>query len=358
MKRLLAAILSLAMILSLAACNGSTGSDTGSSAGGDAGSSTGDTSGGDTPDVAPEIVIKFGSVNVEGMPDNIYAERVAADLKERSNGRIAMEVYYNSALGDNIAMLEALQLGTVEIGCSSVAFLGGFTDSTHLFDLPYLFKTEEAAYEACDGEIGQAMLADLENIGLHGMCWISMGWRNLTSNEEIRSPQQMNGRKIRTMDNEMHMACWKAMGASAIPMAFTELYTALQNGTIDDEENSWGSFMSAKLYEVQKNIIMTRHIFDAACVTVSDTWWKTLSAEDQELITACFWDNLDWQRQNEREWSASQISAVQEFGNNIIELTEEEWQAFRDATAPVYEKYGPDIGQERIDAIDAINAKY
>lgn len=360
MKKLLAMVLATAMILSLAGCGSPAPADKSTQPSGAAApqSKAADTDAAGTQEAAPEIVFKFGSVNVEGMPDNVYADRVAEEIKEKSNGRIVMEVYYNSALGNNTEVLEALQLGTVEMACSSVAFLGGFTKSTHLFDLPYLFKTQEAAYEVCDGEVGQSILADLQNIGLHGMCWATMGWRNLTSNEEIRSPQQMKGRKIRTMDNEMHMACWEAMGASAIPMAFTELYTALQNGTIDDEENSWGSFVSAKLYEVQKYIINTRHIFDAAAVVASDTWWQTLSAEDQQLITAAFLDNLDWQREFTEQWSADYEAEVQTYGNIVIELTGDEWQAFRDATIPVYDKYKESIGQDLIDKVDAVNAKY
>lgn len=308
--------------------------------------------------VEPEITIKFGSVNNDATPDSEYLRKVAEDIKTRSNGRIVMDIYYNSALGDNIALLEAMQLGTVEMGMSSVAFLGGFTDSTSIFDLPYLFKTREAAFEVCQTEVGLDILDSFSEIGLKGICWANVGYRNLTSNVEIRTPEQMNGRKIRTMDNEMHMACWEAMGASPIPMAFTELYTALQNGTIDDEENSWASFMSAKLYEVQKYVILTGHILDVAPIVASQTWWNSLSAEDQALISECFIGQLEFQLATDIAYAEEQRAYIESLGNIVVDLTDAEWEAFRAAVAPVYEKYGDLVGRDRIAAVDAINAKY
>lgn len=305
------------------------------------------------------IVIKIAHVSQEGVPIDLASNKLGEMLKEKTGGRITVDVFPASALGNNTELLEQLQMGTLEMAISSVAFLGAFTDSTALLDLPYLFQSNEAAEEVLDGEVGQEIFSNLEPAGFKGMTWMATGWRQLTANKEIHKPEDMKGLKIRVMENQMHIDHFNALGASAVPMAFSELYTALQNGTMDAQENPFANIDGNRLYEVQKYIIKTGHIYDTSPLLASKTWWDSLSAADQKVIQECVDEMIVY----ERELSASNEAELEEkIGNNgtnvIITLTDEERQAFRDAAKPVYDKYVPGIGEDLVNKVDEINAKY
>lgn len=305
------------------------------------------------------INIKIAHVSQEGVPIDVAMHELGDMLSERSDGRITVSVFPASALGNNTELLEQLQMGTLEMCISSVAFLGAFTDKTKLLDLPYLFVSNEAAEEVLDGSVGDEMFTSLQDSGFHGLAWLATGWRHVTANKEIHKPEDMKGLKIRVMENQMHIDHFNALGASAVPMAFSELYTALQNGTMDAEENPFANIDGNRLYEVQKYIVKTGHIYDTSPLLASSTWWNTLSADDQELIEECVSEVL----KKERELSAANEAELEEtIGNNgtnvIITLTDEEREAFREAAQPVYDKYVPQIGQELIDQVEQVNAKY
>lgn len=146
------------------------------------------------------IVIKIAHVSQEGVPIDLASNRLGEMLKEKTGGRITVDVFPASALGNNTELLEQLQMGTLEMAISSVAFLGAFTDSTALLDLPYLFQSNEAAEEVLDGEVGQEIFSNLEPAGFKGMTWMATGWRQLTANKEIHKPEDMKGLKIRVME--------------------------------------------------------------------------------------------------------------------------------------------------------------
>lgn len=305
------------------------------------------------------IVIKIAHVSQEGVPIDLASHKLGDMLKEKTGGRITVDVFPASALGNNTELLEQLQMGTLEMAISSVAFLGAFTDSTALLDLPYLFQSNEAAEEVLDGEVGQEIFSNLEPAGFRGMTWMATGWRHLTANKEIHKPEDMKGLKIRVMENQMHIDHFNALGASAVPMAFSELYTALQNGTMDAQENPFANIDGNRLYEVQKYIIKTGHIYDTSPLLASKTWWDSLPASDQALIQECVDEMIVY----ERELSASNEAELEEkIGSNgtneIISLTDEERQAFRDAAKPVYDKYVPGIGEGLVNKVDEINKKY
>lgn len=306
-----------------------------------------------------KIAIKIAHVSQDGVPIDVASKKLGEMLSEKTGGRITVDVFSASALGNNTELLEQLQMGTLEMAISSVAFLGAFTDTTKLLDLPYLFQSNEAAEEVLDGEVGQTIFSNLEPAGFKGMSWLATGWRHVTANKEIHKPEDMAGLKIRVMENQMHIDHFNALGASAIPMAFSELYTALQNGTMDAEENPFANIDGNRLYEVQKYIVKTGHIYDTSPLLASKTWWDSLAETDQQLISDCIKEVTAF----ERELSASNETELEEkIGSNgtniVITLSDEERQAFKDAAQPVYDKYAPEIGQELIDQVNEINSKY
>lgn len=318
-----------------------------------------DTSDGTDYTQGDKIAIKIAHVSQEGVPIDVASKKLGDMLSEKTGGRITVNVFPASALGNNTELLEQLQMGTLEMAISSVAFLGAFTETTKLLDLPYLFQSNEAAEEVLDGDVGQTIFENLKPAGFEGMAWLATGWRHVTANKEIHKPEDMKGLKIRVMENQMHIDHFNALGASAVPMAFSELYTALQNGTMDAQENPFANIDGNRLYEVQKYIIKTGHIYDTSPLLASKTWWDSLSETDQKLIRECVNEMVTY----ERELSASNEAELEEkIGNNgtnvVITLTDEERQAFKDAAQPVYDKYGPEIGEDLINQVNEINQKY
>ncbi|MDD7201195.1 MAG: TRAP transporter substrate-binding protein [Spirochaetales bacterium] len=307
----------------------------------------------------PKITIKIAHVSQAGVPIDVASNEIGKILEEKTGGRITAKVFPNSVLGNNTELMEQLQAGTLEMAISSVAFLGSFTNSTKLLDLPYLFKNNAAAEEILDGPVGQHIFSELESSGFHGLAWLSTGWRHLTANKEIHKPEDMKGLKIRVMENQMHIDHFNALGASAIPMAFSELYTALQNGTMDAEENPFANINGSRLYEVQKYIIKTGHIYDTSPLLASSSWWNTLSASDQDLIQGVVTEALA----KERELSYSNEAELEEkIGHNgsnvVITLSDAERDAFKKAAQPVYDKYGPQIGEDQLKLVEEVNAKH
>ena len=193
------------------------------------------------PTQGEKVTIKIAHVSQAGVPIDVASLKLGEELNKKTGGRITVQVFPASALGNNTELLEQLQMGTLEMAISSVAFLGAFTDSTKLLDLPYLFESDAAAEEVLDGPVGQKIFAQLEPAGFKGVAWLATGWRHVTSNKEVRKPEDLKGQKIRVMENQMHIDHFNALGASAVPMAFSELYTALQNKTMDAEENPFAN---------------------------------------------------------------------------------------------------------------------
>ncbi len=300
--------------------------------------------------------IKIAHVALDITPIAKGMEKLKELIEERSGGRITVEIFPNSELGGNRELIEQLQMGTLEMASPSCAFLGGFTDGTALFDLPYLFDTPEGAYAVFDSEIGDNIMKGLEKNGLVGLGWYAMGWRMVTCNNEVHSPSDMAGLKIRVMENQMHIDHFNALGCSATPMAFSEVYTSLQQGVIDAEENPYSQIYSQRFYEVQKYIIETKHIFDPTPVVMSKVWWDSLTPEDQQLIRECSKEACDWERRIIQETDDGFKDELKD-KVTIVELTDEERQAFREAAQPVYDTYAEQIGEDVIKEAQRIQAE-
>jgi len=306
------------------------------------------------------VTLRLGHVVADDSSLDKGLDKFAELVNEKSGGAMTIEVYPNSALGDNTAMAEQLQLGSLDLMAPSVAALSGFTSSTAVFDLPYLFKNEAAAEEVLDGEIGAKIGESLEPSGFHVLSWMTQSWRHVTCNKEVRKPSDMAGLKIRTMDSEYHMAHFNALGASAIPMAFSELYTALQQHTIDAQENPYTNIVNSRFYEVQDYVIETAHIYDACPLMVSTLTWDKLSDDQKNIINEAAAEATVWERAEVKSDDDANRKVVEDSGTTVIQLTDEERNAFREASQSVYDAFEKAQGQDGIDmvtAIEAVNAK-
>lgn len=301
---------------------------------------------------APELTIKVAHVIAAGTPLDKMAHKFAELLKEKSGGKMVAEVYPNSSLGGNRELCEQLQLGSLEVAIPAVAFVGGFSKSTMVLDLPYLFKNNKAAEAVLDGEIGDWIWSELRKQGFVGLGFAAQGWRHLTSSREVRTPADMKGLKIRVMENPLHIAHFNTLGASAVPMAFSEVFTALQQGAIDSQENPWCNIDMSRFYEVQKYIIKTAHIYDPLAFMYSEVLWDQLTEEQQRIIRESASEAVAYEREQCYQDEIDTEKKIADLGQNIIiELSPEVRQEFFKAAQPVYDQYRSQIGAELIEKI-------
>lgn len=305
------------------------------------------------------MVLRLGHVVADGNSLDKGLDKFAELVEEKSEGSLTIEVYPNSELGDNTAMAEQLQMGTLDMMAPSTAALSGFTSAMSVFDVPYLFKNEAAAEEILDGEIGQDVASALEESGFHVLSYMTQGWRNLTCKKEVTAPEDMKGIKIRTMDSQYHMQHFNAFGASATPMAMSEVYTALQQGTIDAQENPYTNIVNSRFYEVQDYVVETQHIYDADPLMVSTITWGKLSDDQKSILEEAAKEATVWEREEVLKDVDKDKQSILDSGTKIIELTEDQRAAFREAAQEVYDSFeaAASGNKELIEQIEAVNDK-
>ncbi|WP_295582432.1 TRAP transporter substrate-binding protein [uncultured Oscillibacter sp.] len=218
-------------------------------------------------------------------------------LEERSGGVITVDIYPNQQLGGDREYTEACVQGNVTMGAPSPAAIAALVPSLNAFETPFLFSSYETARATMDSEAGQALLDSMADYGLKGLGYFENGFRNLTCNREVNTLADLKGLKIRTMENEVHLAIWTALGANPSPLAFGELYTALQQKAFDAQENPLEQIYNNKLHEVQDHVYLTQHIYTPYVVFMNLDVWNSLNAKTQELVQQC----MDEAVQNNRE---------------------------------------------------------
>lgn len=264
-------------------------------------------------------------------------------VAERSDGKITVEIFPNATLGDERTLLEGMQIGTIDMGVITNGPVSNFLEDIAVFEMPFLFPSAEKAYEVLDGEIGQELLDRLSEVNLKGLAYAERGFRNLTNSDRaINTPADIEGLKVRVMENPVYIDTFRELGADAIPMAWTEALTAMQQGTIDGQENPVGVVHSFKLNETQTNMTMTRHSYAPAIIVMSLPVWSGLSEEAQEIISTAAQEAAEYERQLNADMEAEQLAELRASGMNVID--DADLSAFSDAVAPVYEKYGERFG--------------
>jgi tripartite ATP-independent transporter DctP family solute receptor len=247
------------------------------------------------------------------------AQRFADLIKERTNGRIQITVYPDGQLGKGEReLLEALQQGTVDIYVGSTGPIGSFSPSMLLVDIPFLFRDYQHVDKVLDGPIGRQLLDDLEKANLKGLAFWENGFRNLTNSKRpVRTPEDAKGLKIRTMENPVHITAWKTLGVNPVPMPWAEVYGALQQKVVDGQENPVPVILNSKLYEVQKYLAMTQHVYSPAPIIISLKKWQSLSKEDQELFLKTAQELAPWQRKLGRDNEQKMLSELEAKGMQI-----------------------------------------
>ncbi|MGJ8544898.1 MAG: TRAP transporter substrate-binding protein [Sulfitobacter sp.] len=264
-------------------------------------------------------------------------------VAERSNGAITVEVFPNATLGDERTLLEGMQIGTVDMGIITNGPVSNFLEEMAVFELPFLFPSAQAAHEVLDGEIGQELLDRLSEVNLKGIAYGERGFRNLTNSQRpINTPADIAGLRVRVMENPVYIDTFRELGADAIPMAWNEALTAMQQGAIDGQENPVNVVYSFKLNETQTNMTMTRHTYAPAIMVMGMPKWTQLSEEAQGIVTEAAKEAVAFGRAMNAEQEGEQLQALKDSGMNVIE--DADLSAFTAAIQPVYEKYGEKFG--------------
>ena len=297
------------------------------------------------PLAAPAVVRGQGAVRLTlghnaaiGNPRSVAAERMAQQLKERSNGRIDLRVAGAAQLGDDLAVLTGLRTGTVDLSVNSQGPISTVVPDLAAFGLPFLFATSQAAYGVIDGPVGQELAKKLEGVGLISLGWWDNGIRHITnSKRSITVPADLRGLKIRTPADPSTIDTFQALGAATQQINFSELYVALQQGVVDGQENPLANIHSGKLHEVNRFISLSGHKWECSPFVASRITWGRLNEADRRLITEVAKEATDHNRQLMQESDARLLAEYR--ANAAVAVNEAEPAAFRSATAPVLDKW-------------------
>ena len=302
---------------------------------------------------ANPITLKLGHI---AEPENPYgqgADHFAKLVKERSNGSIIIQVYPSSQLGNQRDLVEGLTFGTVDMTLTGTAVLGNFIPEVSIFDLPFLFRDVQHAYKALD-TVGMELCKKGEPRGLITLAIWENGVRHMTNNvRPIVKPEDMKGLKFRVMEQPVYIEMMKALGASPTPMAMSELYTALQKGVIDGQENPLAHIATKRFYEVQKFLSLSGHTYAPEPVLISALAWNKLSADQKALLRKAAEDTRTWQRQLCRDLEGKFMKTIVDSGKCAVNDNVDK-EAFAAATRKVWDIYTKRFGDANIKAILAI----
>ena len=306
-----------------------------------------------------EVVIKFSHVtNTDKHPKGIAASLLEQRVNDEMNGKACMEVFPNSTLYNDDQVLEALLQGDVQLAAPSLSKFEQFTKQFRIFDLPFMFKNIDAVDEFQLSETGQAMKASMSRRGLMGLAFWHNGMKQMSANKPLNLPTDAAGLKFRVQNSDVLKAQMAAMGGSPQPMAFSEVYGALQTGVVDGQENTWSHIHGKKFFEVQDGVTETNHgIIDYLLVTSTD-WLDSLDADVRDQLMTIVSEVTEARNSESTTVNANAKQAILDAGGVVRELDATQRDAWVATMKPVWEEFKGDVGQENIDAAQAINAKH
>ena len=295
---------------------------------------------------------KLAHVNNPNHPYTLASKKFAEIVDKKTDGKVKIEVYDSGTLGNENDIIEQVQMGSIQFGLVASAPFSNTVPEMYVFDLPFLFTSRSAAYKVLDGDIGKNILKKLDNQGMVGLGFWENGFRDISnSKHEVKVPADLHGLKIRTMENKIHMASFNAMGAVATPMAWSEVFTALQQGTMDGLENSPVIYSTNAFYEVQKYLTLTGHFYSPAVFFCNKDMLNSLPEKYQKVIIDAEKEARDYERKCHEDLDNKAIQVLKDHGMTITEVDKEVW---RKSVASVYEQYRDKIGGQLIDSILAV----
>ena len=286
-----------------------------------------------------ETTLQFGTTVNEQDSFQVAAEKFAELVKERTNGEYVIEIYPNGTLGGEADMLEQMSMGMLDMGIITAGPFVNYSAMMGVLDMPFLFASNEEAYKILDGEIGKELLDTLEDANLKGLAYAERGFRNITNSvKPVASAADVAGLKLRVMENEIYTATFKALGVNAVPMNWQDTLTALQQGTVEGQENPINVIWSYKMWEYnQKYCVLDRHSYSTAIITMSLDLFNSLDEATQEIFLTSAQEAAEFERAWVAEKEAGQLQEIKDNGIEVIENPDV--NSFREAVQVVYDAY-------------------
>jgi len=296
-------------------------------------------------------VIKVGTIQPDSHPDCVLMREVFQEYVEKgSNGRIKVELYPNAQLGGDREMSEGVQLGILQMALPVTSITASFEGSFHVVEMPYLFTTREAAFEALDGQLGKELDRRLLSKGMMNLGYFENGFRHITNNRRpIQTIDDLKGLKIRTMETPIHVAFFKKVGANPTPMSFGELYTALQQGTVDGQENPIVLIYDSRFYEVQKYCSLTGHVFSVVHILANRSFIENLPDDLEKLVKEGARRFVTRHREIMPQEEKRLLAELEAKGMIVNDLKPENKQPLVEAARAVYDQFKGEIGSDIIE---------
>ena len=265
------------------------------------------------------IKIKLGVVTKPGSAQNIAAEKFKELIEQRSNGEIKVQIFHSASLGNETEILQQVQLNTIQMAIVTGGPFDTFDPIARVVNYPFLFKDNAQADQILDGPLGAEILKSLESSGFKGLCFSENGFRNLTNNRRsVKSPDDIKGLKVRVMASAIHKAIWQTLGANPTPMPWP-IYTELEQGVIDGQENPLWVMEVYKFYEIQKYMTLSRHVYSYHIDVASLKWWKNLDKKKQDMIQKAMYEAAVYQRKDNRSKNAARLELLKSKGMQVVE---------------------------------------
>ncbi len=284
----------------------------------------------------------------------VAIDSFAREVEKRTGGRYKIQTFYSGSLGGERESVEAVQLGTQELTFTSTGPVPNFVPEVAILDIPFLFRDYNHARSTLDGPIGQELLAKFSSKGIVALAWGENGFRHMTNSKRaINTPDDVKGLKLRTMENPVHMQAYKAFGIIPTPMAFPEVFTALQQGTVDGQENPLSVITSAKLDQVQKHLSLTGHVYSPALFLMNKAAWDKLPAADKQAFAEAAKEAVKANRARVDDDEKKAVADLRSKGMSVVENVDK--GKFQATLGPTYADFAKRFGQDNIDRIRNTN---
>ena len=274
----------------------------------------------------------------------------AKEVEQRTNGRYRFQTFYNGALGGERESIEAVQLGTQEMTFCTSGAIPNFVPETKIVDVPFLFRDKAHARAVFDGPIGEELAKEIEAKGFKALAWADNGVRHITnSKRDVKTPDDLKGLKLRTMENPVHIAAYKSLGIMPTPMPWPEVFTALQQGTVDGQENPLSVIISAKFDQVQKHLSLTGHVYSPGIFVMNKAVFDKLSAADKQAFIDAAKEGTKAKRARVDEDDAKGVADLRSKGMNVVDNVDK--AKFVAALTTANAQFEKDFGKANLDRI-------
>ena len=292
--------------------------------------------------------IKVGIGLTADHPQGQAVAKFGELVSQKSDGKIKVKLFAGGLLGNDVSMVSSLQGGTQEMTIPDTSTLVGIAGLKEfgLINLPFVLNSSQEADALLDGPWGQKLMAKLPEKGLVGLGFWENGFRQISNNRHpINKAEDISGLKLRVIQNPLFIDTFKALGANALPMPFPEVYTALETGTVDGQENPLATLIASKFYEVQKHTVISNHIYSVWAFLISKKFWDKLSPDEQKILTEAANEATAFERKTIRAFDATALEEIKAKGVQVTTLSDEETAKLREITKPVSAKFTQEFGE-------------